>query len=169
MGISGTLTHDQTNPWEQENKKSNFVCASKISRTFIHGLSFVPVTQWIATFGLEHCACCFILLRVQTSFEDCLLCFCVWNITGCRNLAMELKLLVHRRKDGDVFTVGWRQRNCLNYFQEMCKFKVIIFWDVVPYSAKTHQRFRLILCFQWREEYRVQNKHMDNGDTECDR
>jgi len=38
MCIAGTLTHDQTNPWEQENKMSQFACRRKISRTFVQGL-----------------------------------------------------------------------------------------------------------------------------------
>lgn len=82
-------------------------------------------------------------------------CVFVWNITGlqelCRNLAMQFKLLMYKRQDGELFTVGWRQRRGLNYFQKMCKFQVIVLWDVMPYSVIIHQSFRLILCPQRQE------------------
>jgi hypothetical protein len=77
MRITGTFTHDQTNPWKQENKRSHVACGCKISKTFVQGLNFVPVTQGTSAFGLEHVAFCFALFCVQTSCGDWLLSLCV--------------------------------------------------------------------------------------------
>ena len=150
FGIAGTLFNDQTHPWEQENKRSHVACGCQISRTVVQWLNFVPVTQGTSTFGVEHCTFCFALFRVKTSCGDWLLSLCVeyyWFRRMVRELGNATEATNIQETRGRLVLQGcWCQRKGLSYLQEMCKFQVIILWDLVPYSAIIHQRFRLKLC-----------------------
>ena len=102
MGIAGTLTHDQTNPWEQENKRSHFACGRKISRTFVQGLDFVRVTQgnqYLVSSTVPSALHCLLSRGVAGNGYYAV----VWNITGlqerCRNSAMQFKLLMYSTRD----------------------------------------------------------------------